>query len=326
MDSSQPLARWQIPVALAALGLGGGFAALAPARAETLGPAVWPLLALLLYATFCQIRWRDLRPAADGKRFLKALALSQAVFVPLLVAIMTLPLPDSPTLKLAILLVLLAPCTDWFVRFTHQGGGSTQQATLATPVLLAGQLVLLPLWLVVLAGPAAVEVIAVDRFVVVFAGLVVLPLGLALTLELGTRRWHPLRHVARISREAMAPFLLLVLFVLAASYLPQLASAGSILLGVALLYAAYLLAVPALGCVVSRRLELSPVATRTLIFSLAGRNSFVVLPFALTLPEPALAAGVIILQSLVEVGGLILYTRLIPALVPLQASTPSNSG
>ncbi len=325
MDSNQP-EHWQIPAALAALGFGGGFAALAPARAEALEPAVWPVLALLLYATFCQIRWQDLRPAADGKQFLKALALSQAVFVPLMVAVMTLPLPDSPTLKLAILLVLLAPCTEWFVTFTHLGGGSTQQATLATPVLLAGQLVLLPLWLILLAGPAAVEVIAVDRFLVVFAGLIALPLGLALILEMGTRRWQPLHHVAQISRRAMTPFLLLLLFVLAASHLPHLAGTGSVLLGVALLYVAYLLAVPALGFLVSSRLELTPVATRTLIFSLAARNSFVVMPFALTLPEPALAAGVIVVQSVIEVGGLILYTRLIPALVPLQASTPSNSG
>ncbi|WP_290637393.1 arsenic resistance protein [Aquisalimonas sp.] len=325
MDSNQP-EHWQIPAALAALVFGGGFAALVPARAEALEPAVWPVLALLLYATFCQIRWQDLRPAADGKQFLKALALSQAVFVPLMVAVMTLPLPDSPTLKLAILLVLLAPCTDWFVTFTHLGGGSTQQATLATPVLLAGQLVLLPMWLILLAGPAAVDVIAVDRFLVVFAGLIALPLGLALILEMGTRRWQPLHHVAQISRRAMTPFLLLLLFVLAASHLPHLAGTGSVLLGVALLYVAYLLAVPALGFLVSSRLELTPVATRTLIFSLAARNSFVVMPFALTLPEPALAAGVIVVQSVIEVGGLILYTRLIPALVPLQASTPSNSG
>ncbi|SEO44288.1 hypothetical protein [Aquisalimonas asiatica] len=325
MDSNQP-ERWQIPAAMAALGLGGGFAALAPEPAETLEPVVWPVLALLLYATFCQIRWRDLRPAADGIRFLKALALSQAVFVPLLVAVLTLPLPGSPTLKLAILLVLLAPCTDWFVTFTHLGGGSTQQATVATPVLLAGQLVLLPLWLLLLAGPTAVEAIAVDRFLVVFAGLIALPLGLALILEMGTRRWRPLQRVAHISRQSMTPFLLLLLFMLTASHVPQLAGTGSVLMGVALLYIAYLLAVPALGVVVGQRLQLSPVATRTLIFSLAARNSFVVLPFALTLPEPALAAGVIVLQSLVEVAGLILYTRLVPALVPLQASTPSNSG
>lgn len=325
MDSGQS-DQWQIPAALAALGLGGALAALAPGWAEALEPAVWPLLALLLYSTFCQIRWRDLRPAADGKQFLKALALSQAVFVPLLVAVMTLPLPDSPTLKLAVLLVLLAPCTDWFVTFTHLGGGSTQQATVATPVLLAGQLVLLPVWLVTLAGPEAIEAIAIDRFAVVFTGLVAIPLGLALILEIGTRRWRPLRHVAHISREAMTPFLLLVLFVLAASHVPQLAGTGSLLFGVALLYVAYLLVVPALGFVVGKRMGLSPVATRTLIFSLAARNSFLVLPFALTLPEPALAAGVIVLQSLIEVVGLILYTRLIPALVPLQAPTPSNSG
>ncbi len=52
-------------------------------------------------------------------------------------------------------------------------------------------------------------------------------------------------------------------------------------------------------------------------FSTSTRNSLVVLPLALALPEDVrgLAATAVILQTLVELVGELLYIRLIPALV-----------
>jgi ACR3 family arsenite efflux pump ArsB len=53
------------------------------------------------------------------------------------------------------------------------------------------------------------------------------------------------------------------------------------------------------------------------VFSLATRNSFVVLPLALALPAPWQAAAVaIVVQSLVELIGLMILLRLVARLVP----------
>ena len=55
---------------------------------------------------------------------------------------------------------------------------------------------------------------------------------------------------------------------------------------------------------------------RTLTFSLATRNSFVMLPLALSLPEPWRAAVVVIVfQSLVELFGMIVFLRWLPRLI-----------
>ena len=35
-------------------------------------------------------------------------------------------LPDDPAIRLGVLLVLLVPCTDWYITFTHLGGGDGQ--------------------------------------------------------------------------------------------------------------------------------------------------------------------------------------------------------
>ncbi|TVP93698.1 MAG: arsenic resistance protein, partial [Pseudomonadaceae bacterium] len=52
---------------------------------------------------------------------------------------------------------------------------------------------------------------------------------------------------------------------------------------------------------------------RTLAFSLGTRNSFVVLPLALSLPSGwELVAVVIVMQSLVELFGMLLYLHWLP--------------
>lgn len=60
---------------------------------------------------------------------------------------------------------------------------------------------------------------------------------------------------------------------------------------------------------------------RTLAFSLGSRNSFIVLPFALSLPAEWKAAA-IVMQSLVELFGMIFYLWFVPRTCSL---TPSGS-
>ena len=56
---------------------------------------------------------------------------------------------------------------------------------------------------------------------------------------------------------------------------------------------------------------------RAIVFTGATRNSLVVLPLALALPDDlAVAAVVVVTQTLVEVLGMVAYVRVVPRLVP----------
>jgi ACR3 family arsenite efflux pump ArsB len=60
-----------------------------------------------------------------------------------------------------------------------------------------------------------------------------------------------------------------------------------------------------------------PRRNAALVFSGATRNSLVVLPLALALPASlSLAPVVVVTQTLVELVGMVIYVRLVPALVP----------
>ncbi len=312
---------------LAVLATGLAVSAMLPGQATGFQAATWPLIALLMFTMCARIHWRDVRVADDGRRYLRTLVLMQAVTVPLLVALLLLLLPPEPTLQLSLLLVLLAPSTYWVVTFTHLGRGSVHQASLATPVLLAGQLLLVPAWLLALTPATVLDAFALDKVVVILAALVLAPMALAMTLDRLSAAFPVLRVFNRSAPRLSTPLGIVLVFLLAATYGRDWIGHGNLLAWPLLGCGAYLLLTPVLGWIAGRTVGLSPIATRTLIFSLASRNALVILPFALTLPEPALAAAVVLIAAALELGALALYAQLLPRWLPdVHASTPSKSG
>jgi ACR3 family arsenite transporter len=72
----------------------------------------------------------------------------------------------------------------------------------------------------------------------------------------------------------------------------------------------------AMGRVAVRVFRLEPPAGRALLFSGATRNSLVVLPLAPALPEDyAIAAVIVVTQTLVELVAMLLFARLVPRLI-----------
>lgn len=76
-----------------------------------------------------------------------AVLIGNFVLIPALVWLAVQMLPNDPALRLGVLLVLLAPCTDWFITFIQLGRGNTAQVIAVTPLNLLLQLLLLPIYL-----------------------------------------------------------------------------------------------------------------------------------------------------------------------------------
>lgn len=113
---------------------------------------LWPTLMLLLYATFVQVPLLHLREAFRDHRFVTAALAGNFILLPALVWGLVQWLPPDPALRLGVLLVLLVPCTDWFITFSQLGGGNVSRAIALTPINLLLQLLLLPLYLWLMAG------------------------------------------------------------------------------------------------------------------------------------------------------------------------------
>ena len=307
----------QIPVYLVAVigaALGG---LLAPKAATSLGALVTPAIAVLMYAMFLQIPFLQLRQGLANKRFMAALLIANFVLIPLLVWGLTRGLSERPALLIGALLVLLTPCIDYVVVFTHIGKGDARLTLAATPVLLLLQLALLPLYLAVLPGVEATVAIPIGPFVEAFLLLIVVPLLLAVLTSAGARRSRLVERWNDAWAWMPVPAMAAVLIVVIGSQIAFVAQELEQLLPVVPVYLGFMLLAPMVGALTAWVFRLPASTARSVTFSSATRNSLVVLPLALALPADirALAAAAVITQTLIELVCELIYIRVIPALV-----------
>ena len=307
----------QIPLYFVAVLLAACLGLLAPLSANGLGVLVTPAIAVLMYAMFLQIPFLDLRQALGNKRFLSALLLANFILVPLLVWALTRGLVERPALLVGVLLVLLTPCIDYVVVFTHIGKGDSRLMLAATPVLLLLQLALLPVFLGLMLGAQSGVVVAAGPFVEAFLLLIVLPMILAVLTTSLARRSSVISAWNNAWAWLPVPAMALVLFVVIASQITSVVRDIGLLVPVIPVYVGFLVLAPLMGMLAARLFALPAATARAVTFSASTRNSLVVLPLALALPEDVrgLAATVVILQTLIELVGELIYIRLIPALV-----------
>lgn len=320
------LERHQVWIYLAAIMAGLMLGTEYPAIGPDFERLLWPVLAVLLYTTFVQVPLLHVRNAFGDRRFLVAALLGNFVLMPLLVWSMLQWLPDDPAVRLGVLLVLLVPCTDWFITFTQLGRGNTARAIAVTPLNLFAQLLLLPVYLWLMLPEA--------DFGIVWRAQDVLPtalalIGLPLLAAAFTERWVEADSDRARWRERLGwlpvPLLALVVFLIAGAQVGVVREAGSVLLTVVPVYIGFLLFAALLAKLLARIFALPMDAGRTLAFSFGTRNSFVVLPFALALPAGWQATViVIVLQSLVELFGMVFYLRWLPG--RLFRASPTGQG
>ncbi|MGQ9814855.1 MAG: arsenic resistance protein [Candidatus Roseilinea sp.] len=284
-----------------------------PEQAGNLQGLLWPVLALLLYSTFTQVPLAHLRQAVSEIRFIQAAVFGNFVLIPAILWGLMAFLPEDPAMRLGIVMVLVVPCTDWFITFAHLGGGDTKHAISFAPISLLLQIILLPAYLSLLLGETAAISLARQEVIVAFAGMIALPLLGAFITEKWVER--EARRRALIHRLAWAPVPLLcgVVFIIAATQVKLIADSVASLGQLALVYIGFLVIAGVLARLVARLFRLPPAQGRVLAFSLGTRNSFVVLPLALALPAAFdMAVVAIVFQSLVELAGMSIYLWWVP--------------
>lgn len=302
----------QVSIYFAAVLLGVLAGTVAPG-VENLEGAINPALALMLFATFLQVPIAALGRALQNIRFFAALLSVNFLAVPFLVAVLVQFAPVDPLVRLGVLLVLLCPCVDYVVTFSHLGRGDARLLLAATPVLLLVQMLLLPIWLGIFMGPEAMRTVQKEPFLHAFLWLIVIPLGLAALCQFCAARSRIGARVADLFGLLPVPSTAVVLFVVIAAVVPQLGSAKATVFAVAQIYVVFAVVAPLIGWSIARLAGLEAPASRAVAFSGATRNSLVVLPLALAVPGAIpLLPAVIVTQTLVELGASLVYIKLAP--------------
>lgn len=318
MISKQSLQRRQVAVYAVAVLAAVALAVGRPGTARSLEPLINPVLAVLLYVTFLEVPFVRIRAAFRDRRFMAAALGMNFLVVPVVAWALGRFLPPEPVILVGAFMVLLTPCIDYVISFTDLAGGDAEQVTAATPVLMVVQLLLLPAYLWLFVGPAAAEAIEAGPFLDAFLVIIAAPLALAWLTEVSADRSPQAERWQSAMGWLPVPMMGATLLVVIASQLPRVQDSIGQIAAVVPVYVAFLVVMPLLGRLAADALGMDVGESRALVFTSVTRNSLVVLPLALALPAGyGLAPAVVVTQTLVELTGMVVLTRAVPAwLVP----------
>lgn len=319
--------QYQIPLYLVAIAAGAGVGLTVPALAPTLEHSIEPVLMLLLFATFLGVPLIEVGRAFRDIRFLGTVLVANFIVVPLIVWGLSRFVADDRGLLLGVLLVLLTPCIDYVIVFTGLAGGARARLLAAAPLLMLVQVLLLPAYLFLFAGPDVLSVIDVAPFIEAFLLLIVVPLAAAAIVQAIARRHRTGRIIEDVMAGAMVPLMMATLAVVIGSQIAAVGARALDLVRVVPLYVAFVIVAVLIGKLAGRLARLDVPSTRAVMFSAATRNSLVVLPLALALPTSlGIAPLAVVTQTLVELVAMVVLVRLVPLLERVRPATVDAAG
>jgi ACR3 family arsenite efflux pump ArsB len=268
-----------------------------------------PLLMIMLFFTFIQVPFKDMKRSFSNRKFTITSIIMNFVLTPVLAWLLaTVFLTEHPALWIGFIMLMVTPCTDWYIVFTGIAKGNVALSASILPLNLLLQLILLPVYFYIFAGTAGV----VDLQLIVESILFVLVIPLVLSYM--TRAILARRKKEMPKNLESFPIIFLGLAIVA-----MFASQGEVLLNN--LNLLFLLLLPILtffvinfmlGRLVGRVLKFNHANIASLNMTTLARNSPIALAIAITaFPHEPLIPLVLIIGPLIELPVLVIFSQVI---------------
>jgi ACR3 family arsenite efflux pump ArsB len=291
---------------IAAAGAGILAGTLSPVAGRHAGAFIEPFLMLMLFFVFLSADMRAIRRSFADKRFAVSALLINFVWNPAFAFLLAKRfLSQSADLQIGFIMLMVTPCTDWYLIFTSLAKGNTALGASILPLNLVAQIALLPLYLLFFMGEAAsfTAGIIIQSLVMVL----IIPAASANLLKAALKktRWRRLTEkTEKIAGKSEG----LQFFLLCCAVAAMFSSQGSLLLSRISVFA--VLAPPLIlffavnGAAVfwaGRLLGLSYQDRAALVFTASARNSPVSLAVAaVTFPSRPVVSLVLVMGPLLE--------------------------
>ncbi|BEU88907.1 bile acid:sodium symporter [Selenomonas sp. TAMA-11512] len=296
----QPL--FIIAAALAGIGLGR-----VPGIDEIAVHLVEPALTALLYFVFLSADGGQLRAAFRNVRFTMTAAAANFVWTPLFAyALGMLFFRESIDMRIGLMMLLVTPCTDWYLVFTALARGNVILGASILPLNLTLQILLLPLYLGLFYGDAMPA--AGSSLILGIVLLLALPLGLAFLTKTAEHDRLGARCVRQLRAHGDTAQLILLLIAVGAMFAAESAAFfahpmlfADMLFVMLIFFAVNYILVRRLG----RRLGFAGADLTALSFTTLARNSPLALAIAAAaFPDRPLIALALIIGPLIELPAL----------------------
>ncbi|KHF39275.1 arsenic resistance protein [Halalkalibacter okhensis] len=291
------------------IGIGIGKVELIRENAESF---IVPLLVAMLYITFLQIPIDEIKIAFKNFKFTYTSVLINFLWTPILAWLLAMVfLGDNPALYIGFIMLMVTPCTDWYLIFTGIAKGNVALSTAILPLNLILQIIMLPIYLLIFGGTTGVIELTflVESIIIVL----LIPLVLAFLTKMFFLNKHHLREHF-ISNLSVLPIIFLSLAIVA-----MFASQGQLLLDH--LDLMWQLTIPILlffivnffiGQKVGQLMKFPNSDRISLSLTTLARNSPIALAIAMTaFPDQPLIAITLVIGPLLELPILAIITQLL---------------
>ncbi|MGG5315870.1 arsenic resistance protein [Enterococcus sp. AZ072] len=265
---------------------------------------VEPFLMALLFMVFLSVDLKSIKEAFTNYKFTVTSLLVNFVWTPIFAVLLGMIfLHDSLDLQVGFLMLLVTPCTDWYLVFTGLSKGNVALATAVLPLNLILQVALLPIYLFTFYGSK----VGMDGADVLWSIIIVLviPMVLAQLVKLAARKMNRLKAVVQglLDRSDNLQLVFLCIAVIA-----MFASEGKALLSNPLLLVQMLAPLACFFTInfllvyaIAKRLRMSFYDTVPLIITTLARNSPLSLAIAVAaFPDRPLISLALVIGPLIE--------------------------
>lgn len=263
-----------------------------------------PFLLLMLYGLFLNVPLKDLKKAFINIRFAGASIAINFIWTPILAwGLGFIFLSEHPALWIGFIMLMVTPCTDWYLVFTGIAKGNLPLSTAILSVNLVLQVLLLPIYLLIFVG--VMEAVEASVLVEGILLVIVLPFISANI----TRKLFYKANKQKLLEERILPFFCAgQIFFLNLAILSMFASQGRYL--IENINIVFILLFPILlfflinfilGRIVSHISNFSYEDSASLSLTTLARNSPLALAIAVTaFPDQPLIALALVIGPLIE--------------------------
>jgi ACR3 family arsenite efflux pump ArsB len=288
-----------------------------PMPGDALVAITWVALGVMVFLVVLSLPLVSFGKAIQTPRVLLALLVVNLIIVPLIAFILSRVVWQLPELQIGLLLVLLAPGVALSLNTAVAAGGDLDSVLASTPLLLVGQLFVVPLYAIGLSGGVLGFSDLPPTFVVI-ASVIIGPSLLAFFLQaLGTPLPGVIRFRLGLARLAI-PSIALAVGLVVWSRLPDQLGVVEELYRLVPLFFSFLVLIAPLALLTGILSGLTQAQKRAVMIVGAGRGGVIMLPIAMALNSDlwGLVPLVVVVQLTLEVLGLMVFRSIVPEIVP----------
>lgn len=129
---------------------------------------IMPALTIMLFLVFIQVPLSEIRSSFKNIKFTSTALIINFVWTPIIVFILSrLFLNDHPELLIGFIMLMVTPCTDWYLIFTGIAKGNVALGSSILPLNIILQLLLLPVYILLIGGTSiSIDIISLGKGVI----------------------------------------------------------------------------------------------------------------------------------------------------------------